>query len=85
MDDDTHRTDNLWKTTLPSPRVSEPPMHNDRRIVRSLRERDRLLKRPRRGDEPQNGDSDCFHCGRLFFAHQSRGGSLGLCQSCLDG
>ncbi|WP_394885723.1 hypothetical protein ACG873_01365 (plasmid) [Mesorhizobium sp. AaZ16] len=81
--DDIHRTYNLWKKTQPSPRDSEPPMHNDRRVVRSLRERDRRLKRLRIGKKPQDGDSDCFHCGQLFFMHQSRGGRFGLCQPCL--
>jgi len=76
--------DNASKKAQPSPRISEPPMLNVRRVVRSLRERDRRLKRPRMGSEPQNGDTDCFHCGKLFFMHASRGGRFGLCQRCLD-
>jgi hypothetical protein len=76
--------DNVSKKTQPSPRICEPPMLNVRRVVRSLRERGRRLKRPRMGREPQNGDTDCFHCGKLFFMHESRGGRFGLCQRCLD-
>lgn len=76
--------DNLWQKWRLSPRRSEPPMLNARRAVRSLRERDRRLKRFRIGGEPQNGDTDCFHCGKLFFMHESRGGRFGLCQHCLD-
>ncbi len=78
------RVDDLWKKLQPLPRVSELRMLNVRRIVRSLRERDRRLKRPSTGNEPQNGDSDCFHCGQLFFMQQSRGGRFGLCLPCLD-
>jgi hypothetical protein len=81
---DLGRVDDLWKKLQPSPRVSEPPMLNVRRVVRSLLERDRRLKRPRVGKKPRDGDTDCFHCGQLFFMHQSRGGSLGLCQRCLE-
>ena len=62
------------------------PRVRDRRIVRSLWELERRLKRPRIVDAPpqNDGDSECFHCGQLFFMHQSRGGSCGLCQHCLD-
>jgi hypothetical protein len=79
--DEIDRIYNLWKKT-PTPRDGGPPMLNERRIGRSLRGRDRL--RPRIVNGPQNGDSDCFHCRRLFFMHQSRGGRFGLCQICLD-
>jgi hypothetical protein len=80
--DEVHRINNRSQEPLPSPRISEPPMLNVRRAVRSLWERDRRLKRPRLVKGP--GDTDCFHCGQMFFMHQSRGGRFGLCQSCLD-
>jgi hypothetical protein len=76
--------DDLWRKLQPSPRVTRPPVVNARRAVRSLRVRDRRLKKPSIGNEPQNGDSDCLHCGELFFVHQSRGGRFGLCLPCLD-
>jgi hypothetical protein len=81
---DHGRVDGLWRKLQLSPRVSGPPMLNVRRVVRSLRDRDGRLNRPSIGNEPQNGDSDCFHCGQLFFMHQSRGGRFGLCLPCLD-
>jgi hypothetical protein len=79
---DLPRIDDLCSNMRAEQRVSEPQMRNVRRVVRSLRERERRLKLLRLGKGP--GDTDCFHCGQMFFMHQSRGGRFGLCQPCLD-
>ena len=37
---------------------------------------------PTVSDKPK-GDTNCIHCGRLFFAYQSGASDFGLCDDCL--